>query len=121
MMWLSSLSDHGQLGTVHPIAVSTLERWKQFPDTPTFDELGLKGYEASTWISMYLPKGAPREISAALTAALNAALADPTLRERLDQAGVVAPRRTGPDFLDQYLKLEIDKWADILRTNKDAD
>jgi tripartite-type tricarboxylate transporter receptor subunit TctC len=121
MMWLSTLTDHIQAGTLRPIAVSTLERWNQFPDTPTFDELGLKGYEATTWISMYLPNGAPREISQALTAALDAALADPALRERLDQAGVVAPRRTGPDFLDQYLKLEIDKWADILRTNKDAD
>jgi tripartite-type tricarboxylate transporter receptor subunit TctC len=121
MMWISSPGDHSQLGDVRPIAVSTLERWKQFPDTPTFDELGLKGYEATTWISMYLPKGAPREITDRLTAALEAALADPALRERLDQAGVVAPLSTGPDFLDKYLKLEIDKWADILRTNKDTD
>jgi tripartite-type tricarboxylate transporter receptor subunit TctC len=121
MMWLSSPGDHSQLGNVRPIAVSTLERWKQFPDTPTFDELGLKGYEATTWISMYLPKGAPRAITDRLTVALDAALADPALRERLDQAGIVPPRSTGPDFLDKYLKLEIDKWADILRANKDTD
>jgi tripartite-type tricarboxylate transporter receptor subunit TctC len=121
MMWLSTLTDHIQAGTLRPIAVTTPERWKQFPDTPTFDELGLKGYEATTWISMYLPKGAPREITTALTAALDAALADPSLRERLDQAGVIAPRSTGPDFLGKYLKLEVDKWSDILRTNKDAD
>ncbi len=121
MMWLSTLTDHTQAGTLRPIAVTTLERWKQFPDTPTFDELGLKGYEATTWISMYLPKGAPAEISDRLTAALDAALADPSLRERLDQVGIVAPRRTGPDFLARYLQLEIDKWADILRTNKDMD
>jgi tripartite-type tricarboxylate transporter receptor subunit TctC len=121
MMWLSTLTDHIQAGTLRPLAVSTLERWRQFPDTPTFDELGLKGYEATTWISMYLPKGAPAEITARLTAALNAALADPALRERLDQIGIVAPRATGPEFLEKYLKLEIDKWADILRTNKDSD
>jgi putative tricarboxylic transport membrane protein len=121
MMWLSTLTDHIQAGTLHPIAVSTLERWKQFPDTPTFDELGLKGYEATTWISMYLPKGAPAEITAKLTAALDAALADPALRERLDQIGIIAPRATGPEFLSKYLKLEIDKWAEILRTNKDTD
>jgi tripartite-type tricarboxylate transporter receptor subunit TctC len=121
MMWLSTLTDHIQAGTLHPIAVTTLERWKQFPDTPTFDELGLKGYEATTWTSMYLPKGAPREVTDKLTAALDAALADPALRERLDQVGVLAPRRTGPGFLETYLKREIDKWADILRTNKDTD
>jgi tripartite-type tricarboxylate transporter receptor subunit TctC len=121
MMWLSTLTDHIQAGTLRPIAVTTLERWKPFPDTPTFDELGLRGYEATTWISMYLPKGAPQEVNDKLTAALNAALADPALRERLDQAGVIAPRTTGPAFLEKYLKFEMDKWADILRTNKDAD
>jgi tripartite-type tricarboxylate transporter receptor subunit TctC len=121
MMWLSTLTDHIQAGTLHPIAVTTLERWKQFPDTPTFDELGLKGYEATTWISMYLPKGTPREATDKLAAALDAALADPALRERLDQVGVLAPRSTGPGFLESYLKREIDKWADILRTNKDTD
>src|SRR5712692_10613613 len=111
MMWLSTLTDHIQAGTLRPIAVTTLERWKQFPGTPTFDELGLKGYEATTWISMYLPKGAPQEVTEKLTAALNAALADPPLRERLDQVGIIAPRAAGPDFLAKYLKLEIDKWA----------
>jgi tripartite-type tricarboxylate transporter receptor subunit TctC len=121
MMWLSTLTDHIQAGTLHPIAVTTLERWKQFPDTPTFDELGLKGYEATTWISMYLPKGASREVTDKLAAALDAALADPALRERLDQVGVLAPHSTGPGFLETYLKREIDKWADILRTNKDTD
>jgi tripartite-type tricarboxylate transporter receptor subunit TctC len=70
---------------------------------------------------MYLPKGAPPEVTAKLTAALDAALADPALRERLDQVGIIAPRSTGPDFLAKYLKFEIDKWADILRTNKDTD
>jgi tripartite-type tricarboxylate transporter receptor subunit TctC len=121
MMWLSTLTDQIQAGLLHPIAVSTLDRWSRFPDTPTFDERGLKGYEATTWISMYLPKGASPAVVARLTAALDAALADPALRERLDQVGIVPPRQTGPEFLGRYLKLEIDKWADILRNNKDTD
>jgi tripartite-type tricarboxylate transporter receptor subunit TctC len=121
MMWLSTLTDQIEAGLLRPVAVSTLERWSRFPDTPTFDELGLKGYEATTWISMYLPKGASPEVNARLNAALDAALADPALRARLDQVGVVPPRRGGPDFLEAYLKSEIDKWAAILRTNKDGD
>jgi len=120
MMWLSTLTDYIKAGALRPIAVSTLERWKLFPDVPTFDELGLKGYEATTWISMYVPKGTPQEVIDKLGSALDAALADPAVRERLDQVGVIAPRVTGPDFLARYLKLEIDKWAEILRTNRDA-
>jgi tripartite-type tricarboxylate transporter receptor subunit TctC len=121
MMWLSTLTDHIQAGTLRPIAVSTIARWKLFPDVPTFDELGLKGYEAATWVSMYLPKGAPQEAIEKLNAALNAALADPAVRARLDQVGVIVPPTTGPQFNEKYLKDEVEKWSDILRTNKDAD
>jgi tripartite-type tricarboxylate transporter receptor subunit TctC len=121
MMWLSTLTDHIQAGTLRPIAVSTLARWKMFPDTPTFDEFGLKGYEAATWISMYLPKGAPQEAIDKLNEALVAALADPGVRARLDQVGVIVPPTTGAAFNEKYLKGEIEKWSDILRTNKDAE
>ena len=121
MMWLSTLTDHIQAGTLRPIAVSTLARWKLFPDVPTFDELGLKGYEAATWVSMYLPKGAPQDVIEKLNAALNAALADPAVRERLDQVGVIVPPTTGPEFNKKYLRYEVEKWSNILRTNKDKD
>ena len=97
------------------------ERWKMFPDTPTFDELGLKGYEITTWVSMYLPKDAPKDIADKLTAAVDAALADPGVRERMDKLGIVAPRRTGAAFLEKYLNDDIEKWTDILRTTKDTD
>jgi len=121
MMWLSTLTDYIKAGTLRPIAVTSLERWKLFPDTPTFDELGLKGYEATTWISMHMPKGAAKEAIDALTKAVEAALANPGVRERLDQVGVLTPRGTGPAFLAKYLKGEVDKWAEILRASKDGD
>ena len=122
MIWLSSLGNLAGTGAVRPVAVTlTGERWNQFPDVPTFDELGLKGYEATTWVSMYGPKSAPKEIAERLTAALNAALADPAVQKRLDQVGIVKPRTTGPAFLEKYLKDEIEKWNDILRTTKDTD
>jgi tripartite-type tricarboxylate transporter receptor subunit TctC len=122
MIWLSSLGNLGGSGMVRPIAVSlTGERWKQFPDVPTFDELGLKGYEATTWVSMYAPKGAPPEVAEKLTAAVNAALADPEVQARFDKVGIVKPRATGPVFLQKYLNEEIEKWGDILRTTKDTD
>jgi tripartite-type tricarboxylate transporter receptor subunit TctC len=122
MIWLSSLGNLGTSGMVRPIAVTLAgERWKLFPDLPTFDELGLKDYEATTWVSMYLPKGTPPEIAEKLTAAVNAALADPEVQKRFDQVGIVKPRSTGPAFLEKYLKAEIEKWGDILRTTKDTD
>jgi tripartite-type tricarboxylate transporter receptor subunit TctC len=119
MMWLSTLTDQIQAGILRPIAVSTVARWKMFPDTPTFDELGLKGYENATWVSMYLPKGAPQEAIDNLNEALKLALADPGVRARLDQVGIIVPPTMGPAANGAYLKNEIEKWSDILRNNKD--
>ena len=122
MIWLSSLGNLAGSDKVRPFAVTlTGERWNQFPELPTFDELGLKDYEITTWVSMYVPKDAPREIADKLTAAVNAALADPEVQARFDKVGIVKPRATGPAFLQKYLSDEIEKWGDILRTTKDSD
>jgi tripartite-type tricarboxylate transporter receptor subunit TctC len=122
MIWLSSLGNLAGSDKVRPFAVTlTGERWNQFPELPTFDELGLKDYEITTWVSMYVPKDAPKEIAEKLTAAVNAALADPEVRARFDKVGIVKPRATGPAFLQKYLNDEIEKWGDILRTTKDTD
>jgi len=122
MIWLSSLGNLAGSGAVRPMGVTIAgQRWNQFPDMPTFDEMGLKDFEATTWVSMYLPKGAPPEIAEKLTAAVNAALADPEVQKRFDNVGIVKPRGTGPKFLEKYLKDEIEKWGDILRTTKDTD
>jgi tripartite-type tricarboxylate transporter receptor subunit TctC len=122
MIWLSSLGNLAGSGAVRPIGVTMAgERWNQFPDVPTFDELGLKDYEATTWVSLYAPKGTPPEVAEKLTAAVNAALADPEVQKRFDGVGIVKPRATGPAFLQKYLNDEIEKWGDILRTTKDTD
>ena len=122
MIWLSSLGNLAGSDKVRPFAVTLNgERWNQFPELPTFDELGLKDYEITTWVSMYAPKDAPKEIAEKLTAAVNAALADPEVRARFDKVGIVKPRATGPAFLQKYLSDEIEKWGDILRTTKDTD
>lgn len=122
MIWLSSLGNLAGSNLVKPIGVTiTGERWSQFPDIPTFDELGLKDYEITTWVSLYAPKNTPPDVAAKLTDAVNKALADPDVQRRMAGAGIVKPRETGPVFLQKYLAGEIEKWGDILRTTKDPD
>src|SRR4051812_5425077 len=122
MIWLSSLGNLAGSGAVRPMGVTIAgQRWNQFPDMPTFDEMGLKDYEATTWVTMHAPKNPPPEVVEKLTAAMNAALADPEVQKRFDQVGIVKPRATGPAFLTKYLHDEIEKWGDILRTTKDTD
>jgi tripartite-type tricarboxylate transporter receptor subunit TctC len=113
VMMTSSLGDgaHG----ITPVAVSSLERWQRMPDVPTLDELGLKGYEAATWVAMFAPKGAPPDAIEAINAAFAKAVADPALRKRLDDIGIIPPRQTGAAFATTYIQNEITKWTDILR------
>jgi len=122
MIWLSSLGNLAGSDAVRPVAVTLIgERWNKFPNVPTFDEAGLKGYEATTWVSFFVPKDTPRDVADKLTAAVQAALADPTVQSRFDNGGIVKPSGIGAAFMAKYLKDEIDKWGDILRTTKDSD
>jgi tripartite-type tricarboxylate transporter receptor subunit TctC len=122
MIWLSSLGNLAGSDAVRSFAVTLAgERWKQHPELPTFDELGLKDYEITTWVGMYAPKNAPPDVAEKLTAAINAALTDPEVQKRFEKLGVVNPRSTGPAYLQKYLHDEIEKWSDILRTTKDTD
>ena len=101
------------------MAVSSLERWKAMPDMPTLDELGLKGYEAATWVALMAPKGVPADVIDALTAAYDKALADPALQKRFDDIGIIAPRKTGPAYASSYVADEITKWTEILKNAPD--
>ena len=51
--------------------------------------MGLKDYEATTWVSMYVAKDAPPEVAERLTAAVAAALDDPAVKKRFEGAGIV--------------------------------
>jgi tripartite-type tricarboxylate transporter receptor subunit TctC len=100
---------------VTPVAVSSLERWQRMPDMPTLDELGLKGYEAATWVAMLAPKGAPPEAIETINKAFAKAVKDPGLRKRLDEIGIIPPREIGQAFATRYIQNEITKWTEILR------
>jgi tripartite-type tricarboxylate transporter receptor subunit TctC len=114
VMMTSSLGDAEKHGIL-PVAVSTLERWKTMPDLPTLDELGLKGYEAATWVAMMAPRGVPAEIIATINEAYAKALQDPVLQKRLDDVGIIPPRKVGAEHAAAYVKDEIEKWSEILR------
>ncbi len=101
------------------IALLTKQRSPVFADLPTADEQGLKGFEAYNWNAMFLPKGTPDPIVRKLHAALEHALASPVVSERLAKLGAVIPppeKRT-PEFLRDFVKSEITKWAIPVRAS----
>ena len=89
--------------------MTTAERSQALPDVPTVAEF-VPGYEASSWYGIGAPKNTPAEIIDRLNKEINAGLADPKIKARLDDMGGTA--LTGPPA--EFGKLIVDeteKWA----------
>lgn len=82
------------------LAVANDKRLPQLPDVPTFAELGVKGMEMSNWFGIVAPKRTPPAVVAKLNDAINKALKEPDLNERITSQGNVAGRGSPKDFAD---------------------
>jgi tripartite-type tricarboxylate transporter receptor subunit TctC len=106
-------------GTVKPIAIMTKERSKALPNVPTGLEQGTPNLEAYTWNAIFLPKGTPPEIVKKLSDAALEAMKSPTVQERLGTLGavIVSADRATPQYLGQFLKNEVEKWATPIKAS----
>jgi tripartite-type tricarboxylate transporter receptor subunit TctC len=100
-------------GKLRALGVTTAERAKALPDVPTVAET-VPGYEASVWYGIAAPKGTPPEVIAVLNKAVNAALADPKIQERVAQLGG-APMPMSPEQFGKLLADETAKWAKVVK------
>jgi len=100
-------------GTVKAIAIMTKQRSPALPAVPTAAEQGIDNLEAYTWNAIFLPKNAPAAIVQKLNEATVQAMATPAVRERLESLGatIVSADRATPQYLAQFVKSEIEKWA----------
>jgi tripartite-type tricarboxylate transporter receptor subunit TctC len=64
-------------------AVGSLKRSPLFPDVPTLDEAGLKGFDADTVFGFYAPAGTPPEAVSRLNREINRILATASVKERI--------------------------------------
>jgi tripartite-type tricarboxylate transporter receptor subunit TctC len=73
-----------------PLAVGTTKRHPDFPNTPTMEELGFKGFDATApWVGMLAPAGTPAIAVQKIDAAIQSALTKPEIRKRLNDLGAV--------------------------------
>ena len=109
---LPSSMPHIKSGRLHALAVTSAKRDPTLPDVPTVAET-VKGYEATAWFGIGMPKGTPREAIDKINAAVNAALADPGMLKRYADLGGTPMGGTPEDF-GKVIKAETDKWAKVV-------
>jgi tripartite-type tricarboxylate transporter receptor subunit TctC len=101
-------------GKIRALAVTSPRRSGAFPDVPTMDEVGLKGFDSTAWYGLVGPAGLAPEVISRLRQALRKAGEDKSLREQLNATGCDA------DFLDpaqtvDKIKADLAKWARVIK------
>ena len=118
MMFATAASVVGLIkdGKVRPLAVTTSKRTALMPDLPTVAELGIPGFDATTWHGLVAPAGTSKEIIGALHHAMTTALNDPAVRKSLVDLGVDIVGSSPREF-EAYIQSEIPKWAAVIKAS----
>ncbi|MFM8755538.1 MAG: tripartite tricarboxylate transporter substrate-binding protein [Limnohabitans sp.] len=103
-------------GKIQAYAAAGRARIASLPDMPAIAEAGVQGVDINISFGLYAPKGTPRPVLERLTAALQAAVVDPEVRQRLDSMGIsaVPVELARPEALRTHLKNEIDTLGGLL-------
>jgi tripartite-type tricarboxylate transporter receptor subunit TctC len=97
-------------GKLRALAVSSLRRLPVLPDTPTLDESGFKGFEASDWKALVAPAGTPPAVVRQLNAAVEKALGQAATIGQLLADGS-APMKGTPEQVAAYVRAECARWG----------
>jgi tripartite-type tricarboxylate transporter receptor subunit TctC len=99
---------------VRALATSGARRSPALPELPTIAEAGVPGYEYTPWYGMFGPGTLPRELTARLNSAVNRALADAGLGEKLAQQGLEVQSMTSDQFTG-IVRADVARWGKIIR------
>ena len=106
---------YAQSGKLKVLAASTARRAELFPNIPTMNEAGVKGYELFNWFGIFAPAGTPRALVERLNNATNKALAQPKVLERIRSGGAEEYSGTADELATQ-VRVEFEKYGKLVRT-----
>ncbi len=102
-----------QAGALVPIGAAAAKRDAVLPDVPTLAEQGYANTDASNWYAMLAPAKTPPAVIAKLNKAINDALNDPEVHEKLVKSGATPVGGT-PQSLGAFIKAEYEKWGKVV-------
>jgi tripartite-type tricarboxylate transporter receptor subunit TctC len=101
-------------GKIRALAVTSPQRAKAFPDVPTMDELGIKGFDSTAWYGLAGPAGLPQEVVARWTQALAKVGADKTVMGQIDATGCDTSIMTPAQTVER-IKADYAKWGNVVK------
>src|SRR3954464_10037872 len=110
----ASVIPYIKAGRLRALAVTTASRSPSLPDLPTVSEAGVPGFESITWHGVVVPSATPPTTVERLNRAINGALAQKDLLERLNGLGAEVAPGTPQDFA-AYIAREIPKWTKVVK------
>jgi len=111
---LPVLLPHIKAGTLRPIALGAPQRAPTAPDVPTTAEVGMPDILIENWYGMVAPAKTPNNIIAVLNRVANEAMADPSVKEKLADQGLIVAGDT-PEHFRGYIEAETRKWARVIK------
>ena len=101
-------------GRLRPLAITSRTRSPLFPDVPTMDEAGVRGFEVQNWQGLVGPAGLPADVVALLNRTTNQALADPAIRQQMLSQGNELGGGT-PEQFGAFIRAEAERWGKLVR------
>ncbi|MEY2683574.1 MAG: hypothetical protein RJA09_718 [Pseudomonadota bacterium] len=103
-----------QPARLRALAVANDKRLPSLPDVPTFEELGLKGLSVSNWFGVVAPKGTPTPIIEKLNQAINRALQEPDMQQRITTPGNLVGGGD-PKAFAAFVQQETQRWSKLIQ------
>jgi tripartite-type tricarboxylate transporter receptor subunit TctC len=104
---------HVAAGAVRALAVTRIKRSALFPDLPTLDEAGLKGFNLDAWAGLVAPAGTPPEVVTKLNGTLRKIIDSADVQAKFKNVGFEGFSST-PDELGDYIKAQLAEWKKMV-------
>src|SRR5580700_10857082 len=105
---------HVSAGQVRALAVTRIKRSALFPDMPTLDEAGIKGFNLDAWAGLVAPAGTPPDVIATLNGALRKIIDSPEVQAKFKNVGFEGFSST-PEELGNFIKVQLGEWGKMVK------
>jgi len=104
---------HVTAGTLRALAQTRIKRSSLYPELPTLDEEGIKGFNMDAWAGIVAPAKTPPEVVAKLNAVLRKIIDDPATKAKLRKVGFEG-FSSSPEELGAYIKVQLETWRKMV-------